>query len=340
MFKPNANPSLNNAGLLHFLFKWWKPLAIVSLASVILAVIFSGPAFIKPKYQASVIFFPSKYANSISKPLLTPTSTRDILEFGEEEQAEQLLEILNSHEIRNRIMSKYNLKSHYGIDPNSPKADYFLNRIYDSNISFRRTELLSIKVEVMDTDPQMAADIANDIVALVDIVKSKVQKKVALEALKAVETAYNEKLAKMKEQEDSLSKLRQLGIYNYREQTRALARAMTTASGAQSSFLKKQMEILSRYGGAYVNLSEMLRLSRAELVILETQYEKARMDATQYVSSKFVVNPAVMDPYKDYPVRWLIVLISFLFTLATALIIILVIEYLNRNRVQETPEAQ
>src|SRR5690349_15041805 len=106
--KARDSAYLESTSLLILLVRWRKPLAIVLLSTLIVAYIFSGPAFITPKFKSSVIFFPSS-TNSISKAILEETSSekQDILAYGEEEQAEQMLQILNSDDIRTMIIQKY-----------------------------------------------------------------------------------------------------------------------------------------------------------------------------------------------------------------------------------------
>src|SRR5258705_12988652 len=101
---------LEATSLLLFLLKWKKPLLIACGTALLASVIFSGENFIRPRFKSSVIFFPTS-TNSVSKALLDETSSdkQDILAFGEEEQAEQLLQILNSDFIRNSIVQRYNL---------------------------------------------------------------------------------------------------------------------------------------------------------------------------------------------------------------------------------------
>ncbi|MFM9027926.1 MAG: hypothetical protein ACKOQ6_08000, partial [Bacteroidota bacterium] len=60
---------LESSNLLIRAFRWRKPLLIVTGVATISAFIFSGPAFITPKYRSAVIFFPPA-TNSISKALL------------------------------------------------------------------------------------------------------------------------------------------------------------------------------------------------------------------------------------------------------------------------------
>lgn len=97
-----------------------KHLVVIGIIAIIAAVIFSSPFFIKPLYKSTVILYPTA-SNSISKVLLSdnPGNTKDILEFGEDEQTEQMLQVLHSNKIRDKIISKYNLLDHYEIKENS-----------------------------------------------------------------------------------------------------------------------------------------------------------------------------------------------------------------------------
>src|SRR5574338_1376577 len=115
--KARESAYLESTSLLFLLVRWRKPLAIVMLSTLIAAFIFSGPSFIEPKYKSTVILFPSA-TNSISKAILEDSYSekQDILAFGEEEQAEQMLQILNSDEIREAIIKKFDLFTHYKIE--------------------------------------------------------------------------------------------------------------------------------------------------------------------------------------------------------------------------------
>jgi len=100
------------------ILKYKKHLTIIGIVAVLLSAIFSGPTFITPLYKSNVILYPTA-SNSISKVLLSENmgNSKDILEFGEEEQTEQMLQVLNSNKIRDRVVIKYNLLDHYEIKP-------------------------------------------------------------------------------------------------------------------------------------------------------------------------------------------------------------------------------
>ena len=97
----------------------------------------------------------------------------DIVQFGEEEQAEQMLQILNSEWIRGKVVNKYGLYEHYELFEDIEYRDTKLVKMWEDNVSFKRTEFQSIEIRVLDTDAQMAADIANDVASLVDSAKNK-----------------------------------------------------------------------------------------------------------------------------------------------------------------------
>ena len=84
------------------------------------------------------------------------TGKLDINAFGEEEQAEQLLQILNSDEISGYIREKYNLMKHYGIKNNEQYALTSTVKEYQDNVTFKRTEFNSVRIDVLDHDKDTA----------------------------------------------------------------------------------------------------------------------------------------------------------------------------------------
>jgi len=245
--KARESSYMESTSLLVLVARWHKPLLIITILAALGSYIFSGESFIKPKFKSSVILFPAA-TNSISKALMdeNPSDKQDILAFGEEEKAEQILQILNSDEIREIIISKYHLMEHYGINPGQKYPMTALSGEFNDNISFQRTEFMSVKIDVMDTDPQMAADIANDISSLLDSIESKIQHQRAMQALEILEQSYNEKLALVKIKEDSLKGIRQHGVIDYHNQTltwnEEFAKSYATYSNEVAS-----LEVLEKY---------------------------------------------------------------------------------------------
>jgi uncharacterized protein involved in exopolysaccharide biosynthesis len=328
------NSTFESTNFLLFLFNWRKPLIFVVIVAVFSSVIFSSPYFIPPKYKSTVILYPAA-TSAVSKALLTDniSGTKDILDFGEDAETEQLLQILNSNRIRDRIIERYDLMNHYGIDTNSRYRLTRLYKEYENNISFKRTEFMAVRITVLDKEPQIAADIANEISQLLDSTKNDMQRQRAQRAFEIVKNQYFKIRDEIKQMEDSLTKLRALGIHDYESQAEMINQQLAIELAANNNQgvrrLEEKLEILAKFGGPYVSLRDALEHERKQLSMLRARYEEAKTDAEEVLPVKFIVNSAYKAERKSYPIRWLIVLIttasSFLFTI----ILLLILENIN-----------
>ncbi|MFP4469161.1 MAG: hypothetical protein ACLFPE_00675 [Bacteroidales bacterium] len=334
VFRKADNENFDSTNIVLFLYKWRKPLVVVTLLAIVASVIFSSPMFITPKYKSTVILYPVA-TNAISKALLTESGgvKEDILDFGEDEETEQLLQILHSNRIRDRIIERYDLMEHYNIDAASGYKLTRLYREYEENITFRRTEFMAVKITVLDKDPQMAAAIANDIADLLDSTKNEMQKKRAQRAYEIVKEQYFKLRHEVQAMEDSLSMLRALGVHDYESQAEMINQqlAIELANGNQAAVrrLENKLEILARYGGPYVSLRDALEHEKKQLSMLRAKYEEAKTDAEEVLPTKFVVNSAYEAERKSYPIRWLIVVVTTVSALLLTLVLILMFENLG-----------
>jgi uncharacterized protein involved in exopolysaccharide biosynthesis len=71
---------------------------------------------------------------------------------------------------------------------------------------------------------------------------------------------------------------------------------------------------------------------RKNLSMLKTKYEEARVDATDKIPHKFIVNLAKPAEKKTYPIRWLIVVVSTISTFLLAIVVVLILENIRRMR--------
>lgn len=308
------------------MYGYKKQLTIIGIVVVLVSAIFSGPYFITPLFESTVILYPTA-SNSISKVLLSDNfnNSKDILEFGEIEQTEQMLQILNSNQIRDRIINKYHLLEHYEIEPDAKYKMTELYDEYDNNFIFRRTEYMAVKITVYDRNPQLAANMANNVAELVDSTINQMQKKIAKKAYRIVQIEYNNLLSEISDKEDSLTVLREFGVHDYESQSEMFNRqlAIEMAKGDKSSIkrLENKLEILARYGGPYVSLRDALEHDKKQLSKIKAKYEEAKVDATESLPHTFVINTAYKAEKKTYPIRWLIVVISTFASLFFAILI-------------------
>ncbi len=278
---------MQNLDLVKFLIRNFKKIMIVTTVGAIASTV--AAFIITPEFKSSAVIFPAS-SSSISKALLTDMSraSKDILKFGEEEETEQMLQILQSDDIKAMIIKKYDLMTHYDIPADAKYRKTKLLKEYVKKISSHKTEFQAIEIKVLDTDPTVAANIANDIANYVDTMYNKMQRKRALEALQIVENVYKKQQTLVKTLKDSVNK---------------------ATNNKEIQILLKQSE------------EEIKQLS-----LLKSKYIEAQVDANNSLSHKYVVNIAQVSEKKAYPVRWLIVSVSTAATFIFAFFMLLLIE--------------
>ncbi len=322
----NQPYSFNFINLLKFLLRWYKHLLIITLIAGILTFVVCK-FVITPRYQSTVVFYPSTN-NSISNALLPGITgkERDVLAFGAEEEAEQLLQLLKSEKLKWDIIGRFDLMKHYALNPQQKNVYTKLSKAFDNNVSYRRTEYASLEIAVTDEDPQMAANMANGIGDMLDTVKMNIQREWAIKALKIVEEQYENKKKQIQIIQDSLKSLAALGVYNFEEQSRGLAERGANADA-------RTVEALQKYGAIQFSFQERLKLESEALGELQTKYEKVKIDAEQFLPCKFVVNTAGKSEEKVYP-RTMITTFAMMFTtFFMCLLVLIILDYFKKNNI-------
>ena len=320
--------------LCKLLVEYRKPILIILAVAALCAVIFTTPYFITPLYKSTTVIYPTS-SNSISKVLISTTyqSDKDLMNIGEDEQTEQMLQVLNSNRVRDKVINRFNLMEHYNIKANSKYPITKLNKLYDARIKFRRTEYNAVKITVLDADAALSARIANEIAEIFDSTMNQMQKEVAIEAFRIVEQEYNTLVDEMNSLEDSLNTLRRLGVFDYESQVEMLSQQMAVELGRGNTQginnIQKQLDVLAEYGGASYAINERLDNDRLQLSLVKSKYEEAKVDATEFIPHKFVVTSAFQAERKSYPVRWIILVVT---VLSTVLLLIFCIVVYDRSK--------
>ncbi|MGB0178423.1 MAG: hypothetical protein ACPF8U_00070 [Flavobacteriales bacterium] len=327
----SSNNPMESTHLLVFIYRNLKTLIAVGFLAAVAA---SGVSLMLDEYYESTVVMFATSQHSLGEQFFEETKKNDLLAYGETEDAERLLQILNSHRIRNRIIEKYDLYTHYNIDPSEPGAKTDMALTYGSNVSANLTRFGSIRVQVLDTDPELARDMANDMAFLVDSVANSMRNERANEAYKLALGALAQTSEQIAQAEDSLATLHALGIYDFETQVEGLTAqyGMAVASGrsAAANTLKKDLERLGTLANGYNNLSAYLEAAYEQQSLLKKRVELMRVDAETQLSSSFIVDYASAADKKAKPVRWLIVVMTSVVAVGAAFLAMLAWDTLQR----------
>ncbi|HOZ87538.1 MAG TPA: Wzz/FepE/Etk N-terminal domain-containing protein, partial [Bacteroidia bacterium] len=195
--------------LLIKIYKWRKTFLYITLIS---ALVTGVVVFLMPKqYKSTTILFAARQF-SVSKLIIEANAgnQEDYMQIGDADDVEKLLQVLNSDALKIRVANEFNLWKRWKMK-DTVFSYHYLKLKWDDQVVIKRTEFNSVKIDVYDYTADSAAFVANGIAQFCDSVKRDMTKAVNLAALNIVKTEYDNTLARMKELEDSLQVLRQMG---------------------------------------------------------------------------------------------------------------------------------
>jgi hypothetical protein len=282
----------------------------------VLAAIFSGSAFITPMFKSYGIAYPA-----------------NVDSYSDESETEQMLQIMNSQDIIDSVIEKFDLAKHYDIDKNYKYFQSVLFEEYRQNVSISKTPYESVMVEVMDKSPDTAALMAASIFKFYDQKVEQLHKT----KYKEVIDMYENQLAYKRENLDSLKQVlfvlgTEYGIFEYQYQSQEIMRGYLktlTGQGADRVNTKEVQRLLDNIeskGGQLIEVIEMLQSESRAYVLIKQDYEMAlRFYNADMTYSNMITRPFVADK-KSYPIRWLIVVVVTIAAFVFAMLAILIIE--------------
>ena len=288
--------------------KWKWHLLIITIVAAALGLIFSAPYFIHPKYKSSATLYPA-----------------NIICHSDESESEQMLEIMESNDIRFKIVEKYNLYSHYGIDSTASGSLAKLMSYYDDNVIIEKTPNDAIMITVCDEDPQMAADMVNSIIECYDSLVLKINADKSAELLEIYTATSNEKARMI----DSLSEVLKMygteyGMIDSKSQTKAYSEAIAQGRGVDEA--NKILKNWQEYGAEYKKTDSLLNNTIQRYKLDLKTREEAKRDMEKKQTFSHVISKPFPADKKFYPVRWLIALLSALGGCLIGIIAVAIIE--------------
>jgi len=300
----NLNKERNN--LIQFVWAQRKSLLIITGIVFVISTIVS--LLITPLFLSTAIVFPAASSNvSFSDQRNVKAAAMD---FGEEEQAEQLVQILQSSRIRDKVVSKFNLLDHYKIAENDKNKFYKLNNEYTSHFEFTRTRYGSIQIDVLDRNAELAAKMANSIVDLIDTVKNDMIR----ERTKPAFEINKRKMGQMLHDRDSvlnlLDSLSALGVVSMDIRSNLFQALVDSKNTTEKADIQSKLRVNALFGAKYDALEHMRNEMIIKIEEFRVSYEQAESDANANFNHKFIVEKAVKADKKEKPKKMIIVLVS------------------------------
>lgn len=321
--------NFNSGELISFL--WSKRKALLLITAIAFVGSIAVSLFMTPYYMSRAVVFPTK-SNSVD---FNSNSRNSVVEFGDESDAERLLQVLISPEIRDSLTEKFDLYAHYEIDSTDAHAKFEFQKAYEGNIKFDRTRYNSINIDVYDTDPQMAADMANDIVRLVDTVMNRMIRQRAVGPMWAVESEVSLIKQEMGDYSDKLKSLSDSGVVSKDERGNMYTDYLEALSAGKNDLateIKRKIDATQAYAtdyDTYSNLSEFFSLRYSNILDVNDQ---AHQYANTNIQQTIRHSMAEVPDKKAKPKRAIIVLFTTVSVFIFAIFVLLGIEKLKELR--------
>jgi len=309
----------NNTSLIQIIIKWKWHLAILAVGAAIVSLVVSSSLFMKPRFKSVAYIYPS-----------------NILPYSEESQTEQMLQWMNSVDVRDSVVKKFDLSKHYGISPTEKYFASALEYMFNKNVKISKTQYESVEVNVTDIDPVMARDIVN---AILNFTDEKIRATHLVKYQEVVQAM--EKILKTKTAEiDSIKNLyREIattyGVYDVEGQSQEITRGeLRTVSGGGGNINSKDVQKLKagmmEKSGDLLYLGNRIQTLTNEYSELMRKYDVARFDIDKKFTFVNVVTPPFIADKKSYPKR---LFVMFYFVAGTLFFSLLAIAFMERNKV-------
>jgi len=308
----------NNSNLLLIVTKWKWHLIILAVVAALAALVVSSPLIMKPRFKSVAYIYPS-----------------NVMPYSDESETEQMLQWINSIEVRDSVMKKFDLPKHYGISPEEKYYASTLEYMYTQNVKISKTQYESVEVSVTDIDPVMARDIAQAILYYTDIKIRSTHSVKYKEVVVAMDKLLLTKTAEI----DSVKKLYRdiatnYGVYDVEGQSQEITRGeLRTVDGGGGSINSKDVQKLKlgmmEKSGDLLYLGSRIEALANEYSEIMRKYDVARFDIDKNFTFVNVVTPPQVADKKSYPKR---LFVMFYFVAGTLLFSLLAIAFLERNK--------
>ncbi len=311
------NNFFDNQRILTLIWKRKIHFVIVGIIAIVLSAIFSGPTFIRPMFKSVARVYPT-----------------NISTISDESETEQMLEIMNSNDIKLKMFNTFDLGSVYKIQKDDPHYLSYMFDIYNKNVSTSKTEYETVEISVMDYEPERAKVMCDSLIHFYNVKVGAMHKAKSLEMVQITKNLLYKKHVEYDSLKLRLNEIRaESGIFSFNAQspeiTRGYMNTLNTGKGASNDGKKieKLYNNLAEKGSEIQWLENQNRKTINEIDSVAVLHERYLIEYEKDITYSHVVEHPIVADKKSYPVRWLIVAFSTFSAVFLALLVFLVLDY-------------
>jgi capsule polysaccharide export protein KpsE/RkpR len=228
----------NLLGVFSTIYRWRKAFRNVCLLALVGSV---GIALmLKNYYKATTIFYAA--SPELSKPELIFGYTSKVTEyFGGDRDMDRLMEIASGHEVVDYMVARFGLYQHYNIDSTSKEGLFRVREVFRSLYVIQKNKNDALELSIEDTDPQLAADMANAARDKISDIAQRFNKTSQATLLVSFEENLQRKKKELDHLGDSLQMLqKRYNIYDFGGQGELLAGQL---AGAEAGIVRNRARL-------------------------------------------------------------------------------------------------
>ncbi len=295
-----------NKSIVNLLNKWKIHLIIITVVAIAIGVFISSPIVMTPKYKSTGIIYPvNTYA------------------YSKESTTEQMLQVLNSNDIKERMLKSFDLAKHYKLDTLNPQFYTYFLAEYSDNVSVNKTEYESVEIKVLDENPKIACFMVDSIIRFYDDKIASLHKSKQKEMIEISKSEVYKKQIELDSLEKLIKEYRQkYGIMNYNSQVLEATKGELTGNNQAKVLFKN----LQDYGVDYQRIDSMVYNVRKEVIFNKYTLDNAIREYNKRISYSQIISTPYPADKKSYPIRWLVVALTVISSLIFSVIVIALIE--------------
>jgi uncharacterized protein involved in exopolysaccharide biosynthesis len=266
----------NLLDVLRTIFRWRKPILIVTVVAAVGAVVIS---LLLPNFYEGKTTFLAVSPDQAKPEALFSNGQFRTQYYGNENDIDRLLTIANSGELINFMIDSFKLYQHYDIDPDAAKAELKVKEKFGKRYEIEKTSRDAIELSVEDRDPELAAAMANAARNKVGELARQLIRSGQQKTIVSYQSNIDNKEAQLLVLSDSLIRLRKTyGIYNIEGQSEAL----TTQLSETESKLVREEGRLNALRNAGSIPRDTIRFIEAEVSGLKAEYESLNQKMNRF----------------------------------------------------------